>query len=239
MTTESIKVLIKSLNGTNYATWKIQCRMALIKDGLWGIVNDTKDTPTDERKSQNLCCVETVLWQRLFCRWSQPCLLWPNPNPEDPTEVWKKLADHFQKKTWSNKLTLRRKLYDLKLKDGQPVQKHVKALTEIFDEIAFIGDPLDDESKVVHLLASLPDAFDILVTALETSAEVPQLEVVTERLLYYEDKDSSNTYAKHIRKSHVNVTSKSENGTQMSSLWKDWSHQTKLLGINEKTLVEW
>ena len=50
MATESTKVSIKSLNGTNYATWKIQCRMALIKDGLWGIYNDTEDTPNNERE---------------------------------------------------------------------------------------------------------------------------------------------------------------------------------------------
>ena len=32
-------------------------------------------------------------------------------------EVWKKLKDQFQKSTWANKLSLRHKLYGLKLKD--------------------------------------------------------------------------------------------------------------------------
>ena len=31
------KTLIKSLNGPNYATWKVQCKMAVIKEGLWNI----------------------------------------------------------------------------------------------------------------------------------------------------------------------------------------------------------
>ena len=30
------------LNGTNYATWKVQCKMALIRDGVWNIVNGTE-----------------------------------------------------------------------------------------------------------------------------------------------------------------------------------------------------
>ena len=35
-------VSIVPLNGSNYPTWKVQCRMALMKDGLWGIVSGTE-----------------------------------------------------------------------------------------------------------------------------------------------------------------------------------------------------
>ncbi len=42
--------------------------------------------------------------------------------------------------------------------------------------------------RVVHLLASLPDSFSVLVTALEASPEVPLMEVVTERLVHEEKK---------------------------------------------------
>ena len=119
----------------------------------------------------------------------EPTLLYLlGPDPEDPAAVWKKLADQFQKKTWANKLTLRRKLHNLKQNDGQSVQKHVKALTEIFDEPSIIRDPLDEENQVVHLLASLPELYDTLVTALEASPDVPKLAVITERLLHEERK---------------------------------------------------
>ena len=30
------------LNGTNHATWKVQCKIALIRDGVWNIVNGTE-----------------------------------------------------------------------------------------------------------------------------------------------------------------------------------------------------
>ena len=36
------------LNGSNYLTWKMQCRMALMKDGLWNIVNGTETTLTGD-----------------------------------------------------------------------------------------------------------------------------------------------------------------------------------------------
>ena len=42
------KSTIIPLNGKNYPTWKIQCRMALMKDGLWGIIKGTEETPGED-----------------------------------------------------------------------------------------------------------------------------------------------------------------------------------------------
>ena len=43
---------------------------------------------------------------------------------------------------------------------------------------------MEEEDKVVTLLASVPDLFDILKTALEAHIDVPSMEAVTERLLH-------------------------------------------------------
>ena len=40
MASEGKHISIVALNGTNYPTWKVQCRMALIREGLWGIVSE-------------------------------------------------------------------------------------------------------------------------------------------------------------------------------------------------------
>jgi len=47
---------------------------------------------------------------------------------------------------------------------------------------------MDEEDWVVHLLASLPPSCDMVVTALEACANVPSMEIVTERLIYGEKK---------------------------------------------------
>ena len=61
-------------------------------------------------------------------------------------------------------------------------------MTAIFGELAVIAEPLSEEDKVVHLLASLPPSYDVLVTAFESGSEnVPALEIVTERLLREEE----------------------------------------------------
>ena len=43
---EAKSVSVVPLNGSNYATWKLQCQMALMKGDLWGIVNETETTPS-------------------------------------------------------------------------------------------------------------------------------------------------------------------------------------------------
>ena len=40
-------VAVVPLNSSNYSTWKIQCKMALVKDGLWGIVSGSETAPTE------------------------------------------------------------------------------------------------------------------------------------------------------------------------------------------------
>ena len=62
-------------------------------------------------------------------------------------------------------------------------------MIEIFHELSVIGDAITEEDQVVHLLASLPDTYKVLVTALESNSEVPKMELVIERLLHEERKD--------------------------------------------------
>ena len=91
---------------TNYATWKVRCRMALMKDGLWNIMDgsETCPDPTTEadkytkfvrRRDHALTIIVLSTNQTLLCLIG---------DPEDPTKMWKKLSDQFQKKIWANKL---------------------------------------------------------------------------------------------------------------------------------------
>jgi hypothetical protein len=184
------------LNESNYATWKLQCKMALMKDGLWRIVEGTEIEPFDNGlvgQGANIAAVNKYIARKekalaTIVLGIEPSLLYLVGDPHDPALLWTQLSEIFQKKTWANKLALRRKLHNLKLNDDEPVKDHIKEMTEIFQELSVIGDHIEEEDRVVQLLASLPESFSMLVTALETSAEVPKIELVTERLLHEERK---------------------------------------------------
>ena len=74
----------------------------------------------------------------------------------------------------------------LSLEEGRSICKHVKALMEIFEELAIIEDAVSEEDRVVHLLASLPKSYAMLMS-LEAQENVPRWDVVTECLLHEED----------------------------------------------------
>ena len=159
--------------------------MALIRDDVWNIVNGT-EIVTDSRTEMGLHAKYLSRKDRALSTIVlplEPSLLYLIGDPDDPGVVWKKLADQFQKKTLANKLELRRRLYSLKLEEGDSVHNHIKLMTETFDELSVIGDSLNEEDRVVHLLVSFPESYDMLVTALEASQDVPKLALVTERLL--------------------------------------------------------
>ena len=224
---ESKANTIVPLNGANYPTWKVQCRMALVRDGLWGIVSGTETAPAGgDGRSKFLARRDRALATIVLA--VEPSLLYLLGDPENPVAVWQKLQDQFQKRTWANKLALRRRLHSLQLRDGQPVQDHIKAMTELFNELAIVGDAIDDEDRVVYLLASLPGSFSTLVTALEANKDVPKMEVVTERLLHAERK----------KKEKLNLDSTGEMAMTTKRQFKGKGYYCKKYGHVQRNCIE-
>ncbi len=60
-------------------------------------------------------------------------LLYLLGEPENPGAVWTRLEEQFQRKTWANKLYAQRTVND-----------HIKMMTEIFEELAVIGDAVSE-----------------------------------------------------------------------------------------------
>ena len=185
---DSRTVTVVPLNGTNYPTWKIQCRMALMIEGLWRIVTGQETAPTGSETEQAKFAARRDRALATVVLSVDTSLLYLLGDPEDPVVVWKKLADQFEKKTWATRLDLRCKLHSLRLNDGDSVQEHIKIMTELFDTLSVAEETVSEEDRVVYLLASLPESYSMLVTSFEANVDVPKLEVVTERILHQERK---------------------------------------------------
>ena len=85
--------------------------MSLIKDGLGGIVDESEAAPaeTDGVYSKYISHKNRTL--AIIVLSIDPSLLYLLGDPNDPTAVWERLSTQFQKKTWDNKLALRRRLH--------------------------------------------------------------------------------------------------------------------------------
>ena len=60
----------------------------------------------------------------------------------------------------------------------------------LFNKLTIIGDAIGEEDQAVYLFASIQDSFNTLVTALESKKDIPQMEVVMEKLLHTERKQN-------------------------------------------------
>ena len=198
---ESRSYNIVPLKGSsNYATWKLQVKMALKEKNLWDIVEGTEvlaqganqnaQNDFKRRTDKALCTIVLNI---------DPSQLWiVGEDPQDPTAVWKKLQDQFQKKTWANKMSLRKRLYTAKLKNGESASEHIRMMTEVFNELAVVGDPVGEADQVIYLLAGLPESYDMLVTAFETMETVPNWETVVERVCDQEKKKGEKSQEKAL-----------------------------------------
>ena len=128
--------------------------MALVKDGLWSIVSGSETAPASKEAEKHAKFVSPRDKALAIIVLSvDPSLLYLLGDPEDPVAVWKKLSDQLKKKSWANKLSLRRCLNNLRLKEGNSMSINIKSMTEVFNELAVIGAPMEEEDKVVTLLA--------------------------------------------------------------------------------------
>ena len=98
MSVEGRHVSVVALKGENYPTWKLQCKMALVKEGLWGFISGTEDCPDQEteaekhkkylaRKDRALATIVLAI---------DTSLLYLLGDPQDPATVWELLSKQFR-----------------------------------------------------------------------------------------------------------------------------------------------
>lgn len=99
-------------------------------------------------------------------------------------EVWSALEATFERKGVANRMYLHRQLLTLKMSEGANLQEHFLTFDKIIRELKSSGAKMEEEDVVCHLLLTLPESFDSVVTALETmKLEELNLEFAKGRLL--------------------------------------------------------
>jgi len=66
--------------------------------------------------------------------------------------LWDKLGTLYQSKSLVNKLFLQKKLYNLRMKDGDSVTEHLNAFNTMISQLSFVDIKISDEDKCISLL---------------------------------------------------------------------------------------
>eukprot|EP00253_Pinus_taeda_P011480 PITA_11480 len=97
--------------------------------------------------------------------------------------LWDKLGTLYQSKSLVNKLFLRKKLYNLRMKDGDSVTEHINAFNTMVIQLTSIHIKISDEDTCSSLLCSLPDSWDNLVITIGNIATTFQFDEIVSALL--------------------------------------------------------
>eukprot|EP00253_Pinus_taeda_P008231 PITA_08231 len=106
-----------------------------------------------------------------------------DPGETTAKALWDKLGALYQSKSLVNKLFLRKKLYNLRMKDGDLGTEHMNAFNIVVSQLSFVDIKISDEDKCISLLCSLPNSWDSLVIAIGSNATALQFDEIISSLL--------------------------------------------------------
>jgi hypothetical protein len=92
-------------------------------------------------------------------------------------------VDLYQSKSLVNKVFMLKKLYNLRMKDGDSVTKHLNTFNTMVIQLLFFDIKISYEDKCINLLFSLPDSWDSLVVAIGNNATTLSFDDVVSSLL--------------------------------------------------------
>jgi hypothetical protein len=94
-----------------------------------------------------------------------------------------KLGKLYQSKSLVNKLFLRKKLYNLRMRDGDSVAEHLNTFNTVVSQLVSVEIKISDEDKCISLLCYLPDSWDSLVVAIGSNTTSFKFDEVVSSLL--------------------------------------------------------
>lgn len=170
----SVGIPIDKLKGMeDYNNWKFIMKMILIHEDLYETI-ESEDCK-DERKKQKALAK--------ICLSVGPSALQHVRNAKTAYEAWTCLQKAYEDRGLCRRLGLLRSLFGVKLKEMEGMQAYITRVTELAQQLADIGSPLDDEFVAVILLSGLTSDFDPLIMALENSDSKLTSEVVKSKLM--------------------------------------------------------
>ena len=66
----------------------------------------------------------------------------------------------------TNKIYLKRKLYDMRMKEGTKIALHLNVLNTLICQLSSMDVKIDDEDKAVNLSCTLPESWGQVVSSI-------------------------------------------------------------------------
>jgi hypothetical protein len=98
-------------------------------------------------------------------------------------DLWDKLGNLYQSKSLENKVVMRKKMYNMRMRDGDSVAEHLNAFNTMVSQLVSVEIKISDEDKCIILLCSLLDSCYSLVVAIGSTTTALKFDEVVSSLL--------------------------------------------------------
>ena len=190
------------LNGANYRTWAFNMRLYLESLDLFEHADGSAEAPISTDGDDDATLLRAFN-SRAKKAWTYICLA---VEPEQQIhvrdtktakEAWDALKNQFARESILQKVRLRQQYYSCRFQSGGNMLEHISHLRSLHDQLKEMGVSIDDTELAMTLLASLPEEFKALITALDAVGEDNlSFEKVKDMLLNDADRSLDTFYAK-------------------------------------------
>lgn len=169
-------------SSSNFNNWKFRVRTILEERQLSSALINTEADFTADRDKNDFklkdAKVKSIIVQCLTDKYLD--LVKDSKTAKD---MMKALQDVFERKSVFTKLTLKRRLLTLKLSRNDKLEDHFMVFDTLIRDLENAGSKMEEEDKVCHLLLSLNDEYEYVITAIETMNTDVTMDFVKSRLL--------------------------------------------------------
>ena len=192
---EFLRIPKLDVSGSNWVIYKERFTWALDARGIANHIDETGEEPLDPlteaiRKTETGLSAEQqkqdIEWKKELKEWktgeavakqqiasSIPDSLFLKIRTNGSAfKIWKALEDHFQKRSQMVAIDLRRRIQNQRCGDKDDIVAHFATLRTMREDLASMGQKLEDTDFYAIVMGSLPTSYDPYISAVNATSSV-------------------------------------------------------------------
>jgi hypothetical protein len=147
---------------SNFSPWKERIALLLEENEIWDIVEKTQTLPTDATllAAYNK---KNVKARRIILDVVKDHIILHVTRKKNAYEMWESLTKLYQSGNQNRKMVLREKLHSMKMSRSDTVTSCLTIITQIHDELAVVGEKVEDQELVRTALKGFSKPWDAFV----------------------------------------------------------------------------
>src|SRR3954466_14298549 len=122
--------VLKFDRGTSFSLWKIRMQSSLMLQGLWKAVEEKFSEVSEESKVE----LQERALSAIFTSVTDNVLR-EIATKKTASDAWKKLEELYSRKSLTNRLYLKKRLYNLRMVEGTPLKQHLDVFNSIIMDL--------------------------------------------------------------------------------------------------------